>query len=515
MDVVKFIDVTLRDGHQSLWSTRMTTAMMAPILRELDEVGFHTIDLVGGAVFDVCVRYLQENPWGRIRVVTETLSCTPVNVWTRGPSLFTFEFFPDDIVALTLECLRRNGVRHVTVYDALNDLRNVEPSVKVAHWLGLGITGALVYTVSPVHTDEFYHERARELASMRVDRVCVKDPSGLLTPARARTLLPAVISGCEGTPVEIHSHCLSGLAPQVYEEAMRCGVRYLHTAIPPLADGASLPPVEDIMVEAERLGIANNIRLERVRECERYFRWLAIRERKPVGVRPHYDPALYDHQVPGGMISNLRAQLEVAGISDRLEAILAEVGHVRRDLGYPIMVSPFAQFLITQATLNVVQGERYKTIPDELKKYALGYYGRPAAPLSEEFLDRVAGTGEKPIAERSGALMPPGIPRVRAAAGPFLRDEDLLLAAFYPQSSARSSLFNPLDRLTPADFTTTPLLELIRYLTNLSSARKVQIQVENVGLFVTLSSTRERMGDHDGMEARAVDGRNTRADLVG
>jgi pyruvate/oxaloacetate carboxyltransferase len=454
-----FVDVTLRDAHQCLWSTRMTTAMMTPILGEIDRAGYAYINILGGAVFDVCVRYLHENPWERVRLLCERLK-TPCDALTRGQSLYTFELFPDDIVALNAQLLARLGVKVLTVYDALNDNRNLESSIKAGREAGMEINGWMTYTLSPVHTDAYYVERTKELLALGVDFLCVKDPTGLLTPERGATLFPAIVQAAGGVPLQLHSHCQSGLAPRVYEAAMKSGFRFGYTASEPLANGASLPATEEVNEIACRLGFETSMDREILKTVAGYFRWLCIREEKPCGQVAQYDAALYEHQIPGGMISNLRTQLETMKLAHRLPEILQEVARVRQDLGYPIVVSPFAQYMVTQATLNVVQGERYKTIPDEVRKYARGYYGRVAAPLSGEFLDRLNLKTDEMVFERPGEHIDPGLPRLHAELGASAGDGDLLLAAFYDRT-----LLEPLKQAAPAyRFRTTPLHELVSWL---------------------------------------------------
>ena len=454
-----FVDVTLRDAHQCLWSTRMTTAMMTPILGEIDRAGYAYINILGGAVFDVCVRYLHENPWERVRLLCERLK-TPCDALTRGQSLYTFELFPDDIVALNAQLLARLGVKVFTVYDALNDNRNLESSIKAGREVGMEINGWMTYTLSPVHTDAYYVERTKELLALGVDFLCVKDPTGLLTPERGATLFPAVVQAAGGVPVQLHSHCQSGLAPRVYEAAMKSGFRFGYTASEPLANGASLPATEEVNEIARRLGFETSMDREILKTIAGYFRWLCIREEKPCGQVAQYDAALYEHQIPGGMISNLRYQLETMKLAHRLPEILEEIARVRKDLGYPIVVSPFAQYMVTQATLNVVQGERYKTIPDEVRKYAMGYYGRLAARPSDEFLERAKIRPDDMVSERPGEHIEAWIPRLRAELGASAGDGDLLLAAFYDRT-----LLEPLKQAAPAyRFRTTPLHELVSWL---------------------------------------------------
>ena len=252
------VDVTLRDAHQCLWSTRMTTAMMAPILSTIDRVGYEFVNILGGAVFDVQVRYLHENPWERVGLLCEKLS-TPCDGLTRGQSLYTFELFADDLIALNSQVLARRGLQVLTVYDALNDMRNVESSLRSAHDCGMRVNAMIVYALSPVHTDAYFVERAQELVAMGADFISVKDPTGLLTPERAETLFPALVAAAAGTPLQLHTHCQSGLAPLVHEVAMRCGFRLGHTAARPLANGASLAAAEEIDDRARALGISTGI----------------------------------------------------------------------------------------------------------------------------------------------------------------------------------------------------------------------------------------------------------------
>jgi oxaloacetate decarboxylase alpha subunit len=475
-----FIDVTLRDAHQCLWSTRMTTAMMTPILGSIDRAGYAYINILGGAVFDVCVRYLQENPWDRIGLLCDHLE-TPCDALTRAQSLYTFELFPDDIVELNSRALARRGIKVLTVYDALNDNRNVESSLRSAHATGMKVNAMMTYTLSPVHTDDYYVERARELVQLKADFISIKDPTGLLTPERGRTLFPAVVRAAGSVPMQLHSHCQSALAPEVYEIAMQSGFRFGYTATEPLANGASLPSTEDVLARARRLGFDTSMNDEALAEVAGYFAWVSEREGKPRGKIATYDPALYEHQVPGGMISNLRSQLDAMQMGHRLPEILEEVARVRRDLGYPILVSPFAQYIVTQATLNVVQGERYKTIPDEVRKYARGYYGRLAAEPSDEFLERANIDPSEYVTEAPAAHLEPAIPRLRAELGPAATDEEVLLAAFYDRK-----LIEPLrNPAAECSFRTTPLTELIGFLAQRSDIEHARVRFAGTDMTIS------------------------------
>ncbi len=434
---VRLIDVTLRDAHQCLWATRMTTAMMAELAPRLDRAGFEAIDLVGGAVFDVCVRYLREDPWERMRILSTWVRQTPLVVMTRSQSLFTFEFFPDDIVALTAERIFANGIRYHTPYDALNDMRNMEVSVRSAKRVGLYTAGGVVFTQSPVHTDTYYVRKTRELVALGVDAIYLKDASGLLTPERIATIVPALKAVCGPLPLQLHSHCLTGLAPYVATRAVELGVDVVHTATSTLANGASHPATEQFVANARRSGFDVPLDLTQVEEVADRLRYIAQREDKPLGEIAEFDAFHYEHQMPGGMISNIKSQLGTLGLAHRLPDVLEEAARVRRELGYPIVVSPFAQFIMTQSVLNVMAKERYATVPDEVRKYVLGHYGEVAGPIDPDVLDRVA-RGEQPSTSRPGDLLQPAIPRLRRERGPFASDDDLLLAAFYPESETRA-----------------------------------------------------------------------------
>ena len=461
---MQYVDVTTRDGHQSLWATRMTNAMILPIASHMDSVGFDWINLEGGAVFDVCVRFLHEDPWERMRLFADKVRETPIDIMTRGQSLFTFRFFADDVVDLTIRRIRANGMHRITVYDALNDTRNLELSIRVGKQEGLYVCAGLVYTLSPVHTDEYYQRVARELVALGADSVLIKDPSGLLLPERVRTLVPAIKSVVGSIPVELHSHSLSGMAEPSYLEAARLGVDTIHTASDPLAGGASLPSTDYCARHLAHEGIENRLSTEGLARMTDYFTAIAHRHGFPLAVPHRFDPALYRHQVPGGMISNLRTDLKKLDIEHREAEILEEAEQVRIDLGYPILVSPFAQFVITQAMLNVLGGERYRSIPDEVRRYVIGHYGRLAGEVAPEVADRVfsiSGAPSEPFAGRAGEVIPPALPELMAKRGPFDTDDDLLLAAFYSDAEL-SGLRGAMKRSAPQhDSTTTPIGHLL------------------------------------------------------
>ncbi len=429
---VGICEEALRDAHQCLWSTRMTNEMMLPVCSRLDAAGYDVIDLIGGAVWDVSIRFLKEDPWERMRHVRKLVQRTPLNAWVRGQSLWTFEIFPNDVVELAMERLAANGIREIALYDQANDLANVEVPAAKARSVGIRIRGALVFTWSPVHTDAHYAAKAAEFVRLGAHEIIIKDPSGMLSVERIGPLIGAM-RGKVGrrARINVHSHCMTGRAPDVLLAAAEAGADVLHTAISPLAHGASHPPTEQIHDALAAKGIDTGLDRKLLEEIAGYFRYVCRRFDKPQGKPVGFDPFTLEHQMPGGMISNLISQLRDNGIGHLLEDILRESAAVRKDLGYAPVVSPTAQLMVTQAALNVVQGERYKTIPDELRKYVLGYYGKPAAPLNPELVDRVLSYGGKPVSGRAGDHVPHALERLRKTRGPFGSDDDLLLAAMY------------------------------------------------------------------------------------
>ncbi|MSP67501.1 MAG: pyruvate carboxylase subunit B, partial [Alphaproteobacteria bacterium] len=447
--LIPICDETLRDAHQCLWGTRMTNEMMLPVCRLMDGIGFAAIDLIGGAIWDVSVRFLLEDPWERMRHVSRLITRTPLNAWIRGQSLWTFAVFPNDVVELAIERVAANGMRHVTLYDQFNDLKNVEVCINKAKAVGLRVFGALVFTWSPVHTDAYYAEKAAEYVRLGVDEIVLKDPSGMLSETRVATQVAAIRARIGAVPINIHSHCMTGRAPDVLLAGVESGADSVHTAISPLAHAASHPPTEWVCDQLASRGYATALDRKALEAMAAYFRYACQRWRKPRGAPVPFDAAVLEHQMPGGMISNLINQLRQNGIEHRLEEILAETARVRKDMGYAPVVSPTAQFMVTQAVLNVVQGERYRTVPDELRKYVLGYYGTPPAPIAEELLDRAVRKGDKFVEGRCGDLVPPALARLRQTRGPFANDDDLLQAAFYGDEILRP-LFAARER---ADYT--------------------------------------------------------------
>lgn len=398
MKEVKIIDTTLRDGHQSLWATRMTTPMMMPVLEKINDVGYDSVELMAMAHFDACVRYLGEDPWERIRIVNEKITSVPTIAWMRSKNLIGFDMFSDDLVELMVEKMVDNGIGKIAVFDGLLDINNMEGSLKHAKKLGAKTVGALVFSESPIHTDELYKQKTKELIERAdVDAVMLKDAGGVLTPERVKTLVPAMKEILGDIPLELHSHCLTGLAPLVYLEGVKAGVDIIHTAVSPLSNASSQPTTQTLVKNLKDLGYQVKVNEQLIDDISNHFTEVAEREGFPLGQANEYDAFHYKHQIPGGMLSNMVSQLEAAGIKDKYDAVLEEISRIREELAWPIMVTPFSQLVGTQAVFNVMNGERYKVVPDEVKKYVLGHYGKLIAPIDGNIIDKIVESGSKNI----------------------------------------------------------------------------------------------------------------------
>jgi len=444
----------------------MTTAHMLPVAEIMDRIGFQRIEAIAAIQFDVCVRFLKEDPWQRVRLLRERIKRTPLSSFLRSKNLVSFDFVPDDIVAFWVERLLANGIREIGSFDGLNDVDNMLAALDVARRLGARTIGALSYSLSPVHTDDLYARTAKALVDRgKVDAIWIKDAGGLLTVDRIRTLVPALRKVVGDTPLELHSHCLTGIAPLVYLEGVKAGGDCIHTSIAPLANGAAQPSLQSMTKNLRELGFRLEIDETAVAQVSEHFSRVAEQEDKPVGQVLEYDAFHYEHQIPGGMLSNFRVQLAEAGLSHKFDELLQECARVRKELGYPIMITPFSQFVGTQSVLNVVHGERYRHVPDEIKKYALGYYGKLLAPVDPNVLDAIVQNGSRRIALKPMPLEP-GLARLRKRY-PRANDDELALRAMFAG--------NQVDEMLAAGPMQThylfekPLVRLIREL----AARKV------------------------------------------
>src|SRR5437667_9832184 len=364
MDTIRFVDTTLRDGHQSLWAENMTTGMMLPIATNLDNAGFEGIELISGSHLKKTVRELKEDPWERVRLVSKEITKTPLRVIAGRVN--TFEYNPPSMYWLFIERMFANGIREARISDEWNDYEGWKFRVGVAHAVGMKVILNLIYSVSPKHSDEYYAERTRQAASLKVNRLCLKDPGGLLTPERLQTLVPIIFQNADGISVELHTHCTTGLGPLCCLEAVKLGIEIVNTVLPPLADGSSNPSRFNVAKNLRALGYKTLIDEELLKPVSEHFTYIAKREGFPIGAPVEYDYSQYQHQVPGGMISNLRFQLRKVGMEHKIDQALEETRQVRAELGYPIMVTPLSQFVGSQAAINVIVGESYKEVTDQV-----------------------------------------------------------------------------------------------------------------------------------------------------
>lgn len=457
---IGIVDTTFRDAQQCLWATRMTTAMMLPIAEKLDSAGFDVAEVMGAVQFDAAVRYLGENPWERLRLLRQRMTRTPMQALIRSKCVMGFDLVPDDLSALWAERLIANGIKRLIVFDGLHDLDNLKAASDRTHALGATITGWLTFADSPVHTDALYAAKAREFIDrLKVDGLMIEDTGGILTPERTATLVPAVKAVIGNLPFAIHSHGLIGMCQRTYLEAVRHGVDHVYTAIPPLADANAPPSIVTTARNLRASGYDCTVDDALIAEMSTHIDRVADLTEKPKGAPRDFDATFLGHQIPGGVYSNLKAQLEAAGLGDKLPAVLEESAQVRRDLGWPIQVTPFAQLIGVQATLNVVRGERYAIVPTEIKKYALGYYGRLLAPVDPAVLDRIVERGPRDVAMTPPPLEPilPTLRRRHAGVG----DDELLLRHFFDATLVDRALTATPDYEAFSCFET-PLARLVR-----------------------------------------------------
>ncbi len=482
---IRFVDTTLRDGHLSLWASGMTTSMIMPIAERMDQAGFEAIEVISGAQFKKFIRELKDDPFERLQMLAKRFRNTPLRV--TGSRINTFGFDPKVMYQLYLDLVARNGVQQARLSDPWNDYEGMKRRITVARTAGLEPLANIIFSVSPRHTDEYYADRIRRIATLPAYRLCLKDPGGLLTPERVRTLVPIMIENAGGHEIELHTHCTTGLGPLCALEAIKLGIKYINTAIPPLADGASLPSLFNVAANARALGYATDIDEEVLQPVSKHFTAIARREGLPIGRPVEYDYAQYQHQIPGGMISNLAHQLKLVGLEDRLSAALEETIQVRAELAYPIMVTPLSQFVGSQAAINIVVGERYREVTDQIINYALGRYGKEgAAEMDENVKDKIL---DRPRArELEGWVRPdPTLDDMRRShGGRGTSDEDMMLRWITSREevAAMHAAGPSQDYLTAGQ----PLVDLVRALTSRSGSSRISIQRPGFSLRLEKSS---------------------------
>jgi pyruvate/oxaloacetate carboxyltransferase/biotin carboxyl carrier protein len=443
MTEINFVDQTLRDAQQSLWGYMMTTDHMTPVAEAMDRIGYKAIATVGSQAFTVQVRNLNENPWERIRTLTRLITKTNVRGSYQIGSLSSFDLStPRDIIILWIKRSIANGIKSFWVCDFQHEMEKFNYFARIAKAEGAEVVPSMIYTSSPAHTSEYWERQTQLLMEAKdyIDRIHIEDASGIITPEATRKFVKTVRKNCSGIPLEFHSHCNTGLAPLCYLEAIQEGVETLHTTVSPLANGTSLPSIENVLKNAQRLGFTANIDEEALETVSSHFRTIAENEGFPMGIPMEYDLFQFEHQLPGGMMTNFTRQLREVGMEDRLQEFMEEMILVRKEFGYPVMGTPYSQIIGAQSIENVVTGKRYGQITDEVIKYVLGYYGEPVVPIDQEVMDMIM---RLPRTKQFQNWTPEGydesIEELRQKNGPDLSDDDLLLKILIPGWPVKST----------------------------------------------------------------------------
>ena len=435
MRKIGFVDTILRDAHQSLMATRMTYKDMEPALDKLDKVGYRALECWGGATFDSCIRYLNEDPWERIRNIKSRMKNTKTQMLLRGQNLLGYKNYPDDVVEKFVELSVKNGVDIIRIFDALNDLRNIETSLRAAKKAGAEAQVAICYTTSEVHTIEYFTDLAKKVQDMGADSVAVKDMAGILTPPVSRDLVRSLRKAVD-IPIELHTHETTGCGSMTYLKGVEEGADILDTALSPFSGGTSQPPTETLAIILKEAGYKVDLNLDILNELAPYFQEVKNKYLNDGTLRVKMltvDPKGLIYQVPGGMLSNLNSQLSAAKQEHLFDKVLAEVPNVRRDMGFPPLVTPMSQMVGTQASFNVMTGARYKMVPNEIKDYLKGLYGKTPVEVNDAFRKSIIGDAEV-ITDRPANHLEPALDKYRAEVGDLARtEEDVLTYALFPQ----------------------------------------------------------------------------------
>ncbi len=430
---IELTETVLRDAHQSLLATRMRTEDMLPVAGKLDQVGYWSLEMWGGATFDVSLRFLKECPWERLRKLRQAMPQTRFQMLVRGQNLVGYHNYPDDIVERFIELAAEGGIDVFRIFDAMNDVRNMKVAIEAALKTGKIVEGTICYTVSPVHSVDYFLRLGERLAEMGVQIICLKDMGGLLAPYVTHAIVKKLKSRIP-LPLHIHSHCTSGMAPMSYIMAIEAGADILDTAISPFSQGTSQPATEAVVAALQDAPYDTGLDLKLLAEIADYF--YGVRRKyaefeSPINNQVKTD--ILSSQVPGGMLSNLVAQLRQQNAEDKLEAVMAEMPEVRKDLGYPPLVTPTSQICGSQAALNVLTGKRYSVVAVETRNYVMGLYGEPPGQISEELRKKVLGKKE-PITCRPADLLKPGLEQARRKIGTLASsEEDVLSYALFPE----------------------------------------------------------------------------------
>ena len=439
MSKVKITETILRDAHQSLIATRMTTEEMLPMIEKLDDIGYNALEAWGGATFDSCLRFLNEDPWERLRKIKDKAKKTPLQMLFRGQNILGYRHYADDVVEYFVQKCVANGIDIIRIFDALNDVRNLETAINATKKEKGHVQATLSYTISPVHNNASFVKLAKDLENMGADSICIKDMAGLLTPYVAYDLVKDIKAAVK-LPIELHTHYTSGVASMTYLKAIEAGVDIVDCALSPLALGTSQPPTEPLVATLAGTEYDTGLSLDKLSDVSDYFKTLrdkylasGLMDTKVMGV----DINTLKYQVPGGMLSNLVSQLKQQGKEDKLEEVLKEVPEVRKDFGYPPLVTPSSQIVGTQAVLNVLMGERYKMVTKESKSIVRGEYGATPVPIDADFRKKIIGD-EEAIDCRPADLLKPELDKLRSEIAEYIeQDEDVLSYALFDQVAVK------------------------------------------------------------------------------
>jgi oxaloacetate decarboxylase (Na+ extruding) subunit alpha len=486
---IEFLDETMRDGQQSLWGMRMQAGMALPVAPLIDRTGFRVIDLTGSSLFEVMIRSCRENPWEGLDLLLAAMPRTRVRGGMRSNASVTFGITPDSLMDTWMRRLNMHGCRSFWIYDVLFNIDKMHRLAKVAKEFGSEVAGAIMFALSPVHTDEYYADKADKLsASPDINTLLLYDTAGVLDKERLQTLLPAIQAKARGKPIEFHANNILGQSAKAYLDAINLGVGILHTASRPMANGPSVPSTEIMVHNIELLGHTHDLDKSLFAPVADHFERVGKAAGFLVNQANEYDVLAIHHQIPGGMTGTLKAQLAQHSMTDKLEEVLRETAEVRRELGYPGMATPFSQLVGTQAVLNVVSGKRYNIVPDEVIQYAAGFYGEPVAPIDPNVLDRIMAT---PRAKQV-ASHPPEQPSIEELRGRYGTDDDdddeLLLRALVPEPDLQKMrAAGPVRRDYP--LLSSPQLEQVQQLMCVARSPVVQIRSARLSVDLRRSAT--------------------------
>lgn len=434
---VAITETVLRDGHQSLMATRLSIEDMLPVLTILDKIGYYSLECWGGATFDACIRFLNEDPWERLRTLKKGLPNTRLQMLLRGQNLLGYRHYADDIVDKFISLSAQNGIDVFRIFDALNDPRNIQQALRAVKKTGKEAQLCISYTTSPVHTVDYFVDLAKAYQAIGADSICIKDMAGVLTPETGYQLVKRIKENTT-IPLEVHTHATSGISEMTYLKVAEAGADIIDTAISSFSGGTSQPATELMAIALTDLGFDTGLDMQEVAKVAEYFNTIRDHYRETGILNPKVkdtEPKTLIYQVPGGMLSNLLSQLTEQGLADKYEEVLAEVPKVRADLGYPPLVTPLSQMVGTQALMNIISGERYKVVPNEIKDYVRGLYGQSPAPLAEGIKEKIIGD-EAVIACRPADLIEPQLVYLRDEIAQYARsEEDVLSYASFPQQA--------------------------------------------------------------------------------